>query len=606
MEVKEITINLDVNGKVQYLNEVLPQIPTNTILYKTLTGLGATYSELKAKRHSIILEPNIPVIVGKCTSPKHTSDNLFGVYEGVTVASIIQYLKNKEDRYYKILTTPESFPKIKEAFWEMGINIYETCFALYDEVHKIIKDIDYREDIVLPIDDFFKFKDKALVSATPIEFSDPRFEEQGFKILKIVPQFDYSTHLYIHPTNNILLTFRDFHWMLPHIQKVDVPYFIFVNSIDVIYSIMNQLDLLDKSSVFCAPKSIDKLKQNGFTNCFATWKNERMKKYNFFTSRFFNALDIELDVEPFIILLTDVYFAEQTMLDPYSDVIQIIGRFRNGYNSVQHISNFKHELPDRTKEDIVEFISSSEIVYDALQRFYDQAPSKGAREAYMAAMDSLPYNKFLTKDRQKNYFTIDNYLNDSLVTGYYRTKDDLLEAYKSNPQTIHTSLFVQYFHEFGDDEQRIKRELKVMSIKEKRKAIVNELELLGNCDTTLDLDYKRDLMKADKFIVNAYDTLSKEIIEEYNYSYTKINEAMILAQYIKGAKGTETIQMIRNSFKVGQKYKLDYIKDEIKRIYRVLNVTPPKAITSKTLNEYFITNNAYIKDSKALLIVSEK
>ena len=28
-------------------------IETNTILCKTLTGLGATYSEIKAKRHSI-------------------------------------------------------------------------------------------------------------------------------------------------------------------------------------------------------------------------------------------------------------------------------------------------------------------------------------------------------------------------------------------------------------------------------------------------------------------------------------------------------------------------------------------------------------------------
>lgn len=41
-------------------------IETNTILCKTLTGLGATYSEIKAKRHSIIIELNQPPIVGKC------------------------------------------------------------------------------------------------------------------------------------------------------------------------------------------------------------------------------------------------------------------------------------------------------------------------------------------------------------------------------------------------------------------------------------------------------------------------------------------------------------------------------------------------------------
>ena len=78
-----IEINLSELGKVQYLTEVLPEIPTNTILYKKLTGLGATYGEITAKRNSIIIEPNVPVIIGKCNDPKHKDDNLFGVYEGV-------------------------------------------------------------------------------------------------------------------------------------------------------------------------------------------------------------------------------------------------------------------------------------------------------------------------------------------------------------------------------------------------------------------------------------------------------------------------------------------------------------------------------------------
>ena len=37
-------------------------IPTNVILDKTLTGVGATYCEIHSKRNSIIIEPNVPVI----------------------------------------------------------------------------------------------------------------------------------------------------------------------------------------------------------------------------------------------------------------------------------------------------------------------------------------------------------------------------------------------------------------------------------------------------------------------------------------------------------------------------------------------------------------
>ena len=43
MKNREITVSKEANGKIQYLTEILPEIPTNTILYKKLTGLGATY-----------------------------------------------------------------------------------------------------------------------------------------------------------------------------------------------------------------------------------------------------------------------------------------------------------------------------------------------------------------------------------------------------------------------------------------------------------------------------------------------------------------------------------------------------------------------------------
>ena len=63
---------IQVSSPDQYLTDVLEQISTDIILYKTITGLGATYSELKAARHSIVIEPNVPVIKGKCKSVSYT------------------------------------------------------------------------------------------------------------------------------------------------------------------------------------------------------------------------------------------------------------------------------------------------------------------------------------------------------------------------------------------------------------------------------------------------------------------------------------------------------------------------------------------------------
>ena len=60
MMTKELKIN-----KGQWLSDVLPMIPSNVILNKTITGCGATTLEINAPRNSIIIEPNVPVIIGK-------------------------------------------------------------------------------------------------------------------------------------------------------------------------------------------------------------------------------------------------------------------------------------------------------------------------------------------------------------------------------------------------------------------------------------------------------------------------------------------------------------------------------------------------------------
>ena len=189
MKNKEITASKKANGKIQYLTEILPEIPTNTILYKKLTGLGATYGELKANRNSIIIEPNKPVISGKCKDPKHKDDNLFGVYEGVYADNIMAYIERsiKQNKHFKILTTPESFHKVQEAFEEMDMDIRYNGFLLFDECHKIVKDSGFRPDIALPMDLFFECENKALVSATPIEFTDPRLNSRNFRPLPSNP-----------------------------------------------------------------------------------------------------------------------------------------------------------------------------------------------------------------------------------------------------------------------------------------------------------------------------------------------------------------------------------------------------------------------------------
>lgn len=585
------------NGKTQYLTEVLPEIPTNTILYKKLTGLGATYGELKADRDSIILEPNVPVIKGKCKDPKHAKDNLMGVYENVTVDSIVKYLQASKEKHIKLLSTPESFSKIKAAFEEIDRDIYSTCYLLFDECHKIVKDVDYRENITLPFDDFFMFENKGLVSATPLVFTDPRFFKQKFQRMEIQPNFEYAHPLNLYHTNNVLQELKK------RIGNIEKPIFLFINSTETIYSIMNKLDILEQSTVFCAYNSVKNLKEKRFSQAYSDWDAAKMNKYNFLTSRFFNALDIELDFQPEVFIVTDVTMATQSIIDPFTDTIQIIGRFRNGIVSASHITNTDYKFQVRSKKQLQFRINVFEENYKMLKAYYDNATNDELRDAVKAILNNHPLTPLLNTDGTKNWFKIDNYLAENLVQGYYNCFDELVKNYKEcksfklNYESTAYKL---------SDTERLKRENKSLSIKAKRREIVEQLEILKGDETSIAMEHKRELIRTDAFIVQAYDELGKAKIEELKYSQSQIREAMILKKYNENRTGTEFIEMVKNRFKAGQSYELSQINKIRDEIYSLLNIPPLKKKPKDFLSDFFELRDYWKNRQRALFLEYEK
>lgn len=581
------------NGKVQYLTEVLPEIPTNTILYKKLTGLGATYGELKADRDSIILEPNVPVIKGKCKDPKHAKDNLMGVYENVTVDSIVKYLQASKEKHIKLLSTPESFSKIKAAFEEIDRDIYSTCYLLFDECHKIVKDVDYRENITLPFDDFFMFENKGLVSATPLDFTDPRFFKQKFQIMEVQPHFEYAQPLNLYHTNNVLQELKK------RIGNIEKPIFLFINSTETIYSIMNKLDILEQSTVFCAYNSVKNLKDKKFSQAYSDWDAAKMNKYNFLTSRFFNALDIELDFQPEVFIVTDITMATQSIIDPFTDTIQIIGRFRNGIASASHITNTDYKFQVRSKAQLQFRINVFEENYKMLKAYYDNATNDELRDAVKAILNNHPLTPLLNIDGTKNWFKIDNYMAENLVQGYYNSFDELVKNYK---QCKSFKLNYESTAYKLSDTERLKRENKSLSIKAKRREIVEQLEMLKGDETSIAMEHKRELIRTDAFIVQAYDELGKAKIEELKYSHPKIREAMILKKYNENRTGTEFIEMVKNRFKAGQSYELSQINKIRDEIYSLLNMPPIKRKPKDFLSDFFELRDYWKNRQRALFL----
>lgn len=576
MKKTEIHIKKKADGKTQYLTEVLPTIPTNTILYKKLTGLGATYGEIKAIRNSVIIEPNKPVIIGKCNDPKHSDDNLFGVHDNIYVDNIIRYItrSQKQSKYIKILTTPESFLKVRDAFEEMDMDIRFDCFLLFDECHKVIKDSGFREYVSLPMDLFFECEHKALVSATPLEFTDPRFE--NFTMIEVIPTFDYVQNLHIITTNNVLATIKK---VLEQQDKC----FIFCNYTDMIYELMRQLDILDKSAVFCSENSVDKLIGLKFNNVSAVWDESKTQQFNWLTSRFYNAVDIELDFKPNVILLTDCYAADYTIFDPYTDVVQCVGRFRNGVSNICLVTNTNPRFNIRSKDELKGTISCLRDNYEQVKSFYTYATTNSAKDAYKTLLECSPYKDMLDKYGRTSFYKIDNHINFQFVKGFYNNSGYLVEQFALSGMFYITADEESYA--IGDEQLLIINTSAL--IKEKRKAIVQQLELIYPYQTEMDYQMLRRLERADKFIVDAYLKIGKSKIERLRYSTKKIKEAMILVDYTEKTRGDEVQKLIANSFNEGQWYSASYIKSEIQRIFGLVGLKPKKTVTSNTITDFF-------------------
>ena len=185
---------------------------------------------------------------------------------------------------------------------------------------------------------------------------------------------------------------------------------------------------------------------------------------------------------------------------------------------------------------------------------------------------------------RKSFYKIDSDVVDEVVKGYYSHKELVYSAYNS------CDSFNVYMEEtiyaIGDYE-RLQRDNPKLTKRESRTQIVEQLEMLGYCETQMEFEYRQELIASDPFIVEAYDTVGKEVIEKLNYREKLIREAVILKRYREKSTGGEAIQLIKNTFKEGCWYKDSFIKKELKRIFKVLDINYPKSITSHTIGDFF-------------------
>ena len=573
-------------------------IPSNCILNKTLTGLGATHSEIHSKRSSIIIEPNVPVILGKLDE----NENLEAVYAKCTPYNLKKYLQ-MDIQYKKIITTPESFKKIRKAAEELHINIYKSFFCLFDECEKVTQDIDYRRKIAQPIYDFFQFEQKAFVSATPLHMSHPEFERQGFQMIKVEPEFDYRKDLTLIVTNSY---FRWLNIVLDHL-KDSKHICIFFNVTDGIAELISNLGITDYK-VFCSQDSVNKLLKRGMVNAYSQITYP-LAKYNFFTCRFYSALDIHMGKhKPDIIMLTDLRTANWTMIDPFTEAIQIQGRFRRRgqddvtYNSLTHISTVNPDLIPCSKEEISSKVDQFCANYKMLKEVHDAELDEFKKKAILEDMRGLKYQDLIDERGEINPFSVDNLYNEERVRSYYQSAEALHQAY------IDTGFFnvnfVNASYCVGDDDIERLNNTKVQ-IDQRRIILqlairIEEWFLSGKItyeEKEQHLNYFRQQPEGN-YILSAYEKIGKDAIVSAEYKRCLIDRKVRefdKAQAHKLRFSENVLRDIQREFPIGVYIPKKEIQQRLQLILQDNGVQ--FKVSQDTIRDYYNVSESNSKES---------
>ncbi len=580
-------------------------LPAQCIINKTLTGIGATYCELVSERNSIIVEPNVPVIEGKVKKHK---GSILGVYSGITGQKIEEYIqKHKSKR--KIMVTPESFPRLKDTLEELGIDIYNEFFLLFDECEKLVQDIDFRESIEAPMDDFFRFREKAMVSATPLIANDPRFEKQGFTLLKIVPDFEFSTPIKLFPTNNILEAF------LEEISVCPGNICVFCNSIDTFESIFCELtlDLQKQVTTFCSEGAMDKLTymhSKNFNRKAYSFIN-KLTKINFFTGRFYSAVDIETKSKPHVIILSDMIGAPQSAIDPKTETIQIAGRFRNGVKSITHISSIKTDLEYRSEKEAQLYIEGTLRAISTIKSLYSKAKNEGEKGTYLEAILGISGNHYLNEDGSRNEYKIANYYEGQSVLELYTHKDHLLNAYKAVPNFAVDFQPKEYL--FCDADRLARQRAKTR--KWKAEILLRQLDKANHLRFSENLEQRkyyeaqiRQIIRSpyEHTLFECYLSKGAEYIRSINFRESTMLNTLKKKSIHQLKNCPAVAQGVHKLLETGKQYTASEISAVLTSIYKKNGIPVNKRVTASEINKYFETEIYRNYKERKILIVNKK
>lgn len=313
-------------------------LPTG-IIDKKYTGIGATHCEIVSKRNSIIVSPTRSLARSKFEEwvKKEKEIGISCFYLGGGFGKIkdedIKNFLGKEG-IKKVFAVANSFPRIVEIG---GDKIYKEFALVVDEIDSFQVDSSYRSSLESTVDYFWEFDNKAVVTATLIDFSDKRFNpSKDFPLFQVEITDFKKRRLNLYSIEDPVLGLVNLINQI-QVENRDKKIFVALNSMTQIKRVIKTLvneklyDLQDfgilcsEKSEISIPQGVEKIELN---------EGLLSRKINFATSAYFVGIDI---LEPVHLIACNSDRKHYSILFP-EKILQIIGRCRREVYSLNLIT----------------------------------------------------------------------------------------------------------------------------------------------------------------------------------------------------------------------------------------------------------------------------
>ena len=438
---------------------------------------------------------------------------------------------------------------------------------LFDECERTVQDVGFRSSITAPVDDFFRYKHKAMVSATPIIPSDPRFEQQGFRMIVFKPDYDYKQPLHLIHTNN---TPNALLQEIERRMKAGDKVCIFFNAVESIGRLILTYNIKDCTNIYCGEDGVKTLKAEGFSNAFSSLTP--LAPINFFTSRFYSAVDIDVEQtdKVSVIMVSDYSLGRYSLIDPTTEAVQIVGRFRAGVEHICHIINTSNSPECVGVENIKERLNGGENVYNAISQitpssFYESS-------ALTQALERMDYSRFVESDGSRNHFMWDNATNEESVRSYYGQFSVIEEVYKHHFKVKVASSM----HKYGSNSPLKKAE--------KMTTADDVLRVLA--EYYLQHTHK----EAEEIIAEMMSTLrtfGADYVKEKGYNFEKLKSSSRQKNCEEQLGSDEAFIYIYKHIKRGDTISISKANGIVADMVKTLSIHYTKRITTTMLKRYF-------------------